>query len=154
MPPGRPSPARPSPRWKRRPTPPYQAASTSAGEFTFSNLPLGTYNLTITSSGFNTSKFDRITVEAGTPYTLVAKLAVSSSGETIEVNAASIAVDTVTDLQATTLPEVVVQNIPNSGRDFTQLVSQTTGFAGFSTGGGAGVASINGTRSKRCQLAD
>jgi hypothetical protein len=41
----------------------------------------------------------------------------------------------------------VVQNLPNSGRDFTQMLSQTPGFAGLSTGGGAGMASVNGTRS-------
>jgi hypothetical protein len=45
------------------------------------------------------------------------------------------------------LPEQVVQNLPNSGRDFTQMLAQTPGFAGLSTGGGAGVASVNGTRS-------
>ena len=55
--------------------------------------------------------------------------------------------DTVTDTQSTALPEEVVQNLPNSGRDFTQMLAQTPGFAGLSTGGGAGVASVNGTRS-------
>ena len=40
-----------------------------------------------------------------------------------------------------------MQTLPNSGRDFTQMLAQTTGFAGLSTGGGAGVASVNGTRS-------
>ena len=37
----------------------------------------------------------------------------------------------------TALTRTVVQNLPNSGRDFTQMLSQTTGFAGLSTGGGA-----------------
>ncbi len=55
--------------------------------------------------------------------------------------------DTDTDVQSTILPETVVQNLPNSGRDFTQMLTQTTGFAGLSTGGGAGVASVNGMRS-------
>ena len=41
----------------------------------------------------------------------------------------------------------MVQTLPNSGRDFTQMLAQTPGFAGLSTGGGAGVASVNGTRS-------
>ena len=86
-------------------------------------------------------------MQAGSPYTLAARLSVSSSEQTVEVDAASIALDTTTDLQATVLPEVVVQNLPNSGRDFTQMLAQTPGFAGLSTGGGAGTASVNGTRS-------
>ncbi len=125
----------------------YAAVSTSSGEFTFSNLPIGSYTVTITVPGFSTAKYDKVDIEAGTPYTLSAKLAVSTTESTVEVDAGAIAIDTVTDIQATTLPEVVVQNLPNSGRDFTQFVSQTTGFAGDSTGGGAGIASINGTRS-------
>ncbi len=125
----------------------YKSASTSAGEFNFSNLPVGSYTITVSSQGFSTSKFDKVQVEAGAPYTLAAKLSVSSSEQTVEVNAGAIAIDTVTDIQATTLPEVVVQNLPNSGRDFTQMVAQTPGFAGLSANGGAGVASVNGTRS-------
>ncbi len=125
----------------------YKAVSSSGGEFDFTNLPVGTYTVTVGATGFSNAKYVQIIVAAGTSYTLTAKLAVSSSAETVEVTAASLTLDTTTDIQATTLPEVVVQNLPNSGRDFTQMVSQTTGFAGLSTGGGAGVASVNGTRS-------
>jgi len=125
----------------------YKAASSSAGEFTFSNLPIGSYTLTVTSPGFSTAKYDKVQIEAGAPYTLAARLSVSSSEQTVEVDAGAIAIDTTTDIQATTLPEVIVQNLPNSGRDFTQMIAQTTGFAGLSSNGGAGVASVNGTRS-------
>jgi hypothetical protein len=125
----------------------YHAASSSAGEFTLSNLPAGTYVVTIVSPGFSTARYDTIHIEAGSPYTLTAQLAVSSTGTTVEVSAGALAVDTTTDLQATTLPEVIVQNLPNSGRDFTQMLAQTPGFAGLSTGGGAGLSSVDGTRS-------
>ena len=125
----------------------FKAVSTSAGDFEFTNLTVGTYTVTVSMTGFSTAKYVKVDVVAGTSYTLAAKLAVSSSAETVEVTAASLTLDTTTDIQATTLPEVVVQNLPNSGRDFTQMVSQTTGFAGLSTGGGAGNASVNGTRS-------
>lgn len=125
----------------------YQAMSSSAGEFNFTNLPLGSYTVTVSFSGFSTAKYDNVQVAAGASYTLSAKLLLSSTAETVEVTAAALTLDTTTDVQATVLPETVVQNLPNSGRDFTQMLSQTTGFAGLSTGGGAGVASVNGTRS-------
>ena len=124
----------------------YKTVSTSAGDFSFTNLPLGSYTITIGFTGFSTAKYDKVQVAAGSSYTIAAKLNLSSTDQTVEITAAALTLDTVSDLQATVLPEVVVQNIPNSGRDFTQLVSQTTGFAGYSTGGGGGVASVNGTR--------
>ncbi len=124
----------------------YQAVSSSAGEFLFTNLPTGSYTVTIGFSGFSTAKYDKVQVAAGESYTISAKLNLSSTDQTVEITAATMTLDTVSDVQATVLPEVVVQNLPNSGRDFTQMVSQTTGFAGYSTGGGGGVASVNGTR--------
>jgi hypothetical protein len=125
----------------------YNSVSSSAGEFNFTNLPLGSYDVTVTVSGFSTAKYDKIQVTAGAVYTLAAKLGLASSATTVEVTAAALSLDTVTDLQSTTLPEVVVQNLPNSGRDFTQMVAQAPGFAGYSFGGGAGDSSVNGSRS-------
>ncbi len=125
----------------------YKAATSSAGEFAFAEMPLGSYTITIVAPGFKIVKVEKVPVTAGSTYSLPVKLAVATSGETVTVTADSIAIDTVTDQQTTVLPELAVQNIPNSGRDFTQMLSQTTGFAGFSTGGGAGNGAVNGSRS-------
>ncbi len=125
----------------------HHAVASSAGEFSFANLTVGSYTVTVTAAGFSSTKYDKVQVEAGSSYDLAAKLEISSSTETVEVTAAALTLDTTSDLQSTVLPEVVVQNLPNSGRDFTQMLAQTTGFAGLSTGGGAGVASVNGSRS-------
>jgi hypothetical protein len=125
----------------------YKTVSSTAGEFSFSNLPLGGYTISVTASGFKSEKVDKVPVTAGATYTLPIKLAVASAGETVEVTADSLSLDTITDTQSTALPEEVVQNLPNSGRDFTQMLAQTPGFAGLSTGGGAGVGAVNGTRS-------
>jgi len=125
----------------------YKAITSSAGEFAFANMPLGSYDITISATGFKIEKVVKVPVTAATTYALPVKLSVASAGESVEVTADSLSLDTVTDTQSTALPEEVVQNLPNSGRDFTQMLSQTPGFAGLSTGGGAGVASVNGTRS-------
>jgi Carboxypeptidase regulatory-like domain/TonB dependent receptor len=125
----------------------YKAVSSSAGEFGFPNMPLGSYTVTITATGFRNVKIDKVPVTAGNTYTLPVKLSVASAGEIVEVTADSLSLDTVTDTQSMSIPFEVVQTIPNSGRDFTQMLAQTTGFAGLSTGGGAGMASVNGTRS-------
>src|SRR5271170_6766843 len=125
----------------------HETVSSSAGDFNYSNIPIGTYTVTVTAGGFSTEKYDKVSVTAGEIYNLPVKLKVAASAETVEVTADALTLDTTTDTQATVLPQVIVQNLPNSGRDFTQMLAQTPGFAGLSTGGGAGYSSVNGTRS-------
>ena len=125
----------------------YKSVSSSAGEFVFANVPLGSYTITVTASGFKTIKVEKIPVTAGSTYTLPVRLSVASAGETVEVTADALALDTASDQQSAVLPETVVQNLPNSGRDYTQLIGQTTGFAGAQTGGGGYNFSVNGSRS-------
>jgi hypothetical protein len=124
----------------------YKAISSSAGEFAFSNLPLGDYTVTVSAPSFATVKVNKVTVSAAVSYVLPVKLSVAGAAQTIEVTASELALNTVTDEQSTAIPEEVVQDLPNSGRDFTQMLAQNTGFAGFSTGGGALSSSVNGTR--------
>ncbi len=121
--------------------------SSSAGEFLFADLPVGTYSVTVTAPGFDTVKTDKVMVSAGSVYSMTVKLAVSSSATTVDVSAAGIALDTTSVTQTTDLPTQVVNDIPMNARDFTQLLQFTPGFGGYSIGGGAGVASVNGNRS-------
>ncbi len=123
--------------------------SSSGGEFVFADLPLGNYTVTVTSTGFSTTKVDGVAVSAGTTYTLPVKMGISSTSSEVEVDAAGVALDTTSITQTTDLPSVVVNDIPENGRDFTQMLQYTPGFGGYSLGGGAGAASVNGTRSNQ-----
>jgi hypothetical protein len=124
----------------------YKTLTSSAGEFAFTNLPLGDYTVTVSAAGFDTVKVSEVTVSGGVNYNLPVKLKVAAMTQMVEVTASALALDTVTDVQASDIPEVIVQNLPNSGRDFTQMLAQNAGFAGYSTGGGALASSVNGTR--------
>jgi hypothetical protein len=75
----------------------YKTVSSSSGEFNFTNLPLGNYTVTISYTGFSTAKYDKVQVAAGPSYTLSAKLALSSTEQTVEVTAAALTLDTETD---------------------------------------------------------
>ena len=121
----------------------HKTITSSAGEYNFEDLSLGDYTVTIAASGFQTAKFNKVPVTAGVIYTLPVKLAISSSGTTVEVSASGLALDTTTDTQTTIVPEVTVQDIPLNGRDFTQLIGLSPGFAGYALGGSG---SVNGTR--------
>jgi len=121
----------------------HKTISSSAGEFSFQDLPLGVYSVSVEASGVKPEKISGVTVTAGVIYTLPVKLNVASAGETVEVNASGLALDTTSTTQTTDIPEITVQDIPLNGRDFTQLIGLAPGFAGYSLGG---FGSVNGTR--------
>jgi len=120
-----------------------KTVSSSAGEFTFLDLPVGSYNITVTAGGFKVETVKAVPVSAGTTYTLPVKLGIESTGDTVEVSANALSLDTTSTVQTTDIPSQTVQNTPMNGRDFTQLVSVTPGYAGYS---GGGYGSVNGTR--------
>jgi len=124
----------------------HSTVSSSGGEFLFQDLPLGTYSVSVTLAGFSTAKFDKIPVSAGVTYTLPVKLAISTTNTTIEVDAAGIALDTTTVTQTTVLDSKTVEDLPLNGRDFTQMIGLTPGYAGYS---GGGYGSLNGTRANQ-----
>jgi hypothetical protein len=117
--------------------------SSSAGDFTFSDLPLGHYTIVVTVPGFATETVKAIPVSAGTVYTAPIHLSVAGSFTEVSVSASALALDTTTITQTTVVGDKAVDSMPLNGRDFTQLVALTPGFAGYSAGGDG---SLNGTR--------
>src|ERR1700693_5703973 len=109
--------------------------TTSDGEFAFQDLPIGTYTVIVNASGFPELTIDNVAVTQGSIYTLPVKLSMSQQATTIEVSAASLSLDTTTETQTTTVTGAALQDMPLNGRDFTQLISVTPGFAGYSAGG-------------------
>jgi hypothetical protein len=118
-------------------------ATTSDGVFAFQDLPLGTYKISVTASGFKAMNIDSVTVAAGSAYTLPVKLTVGAVGTTVEVSAAALALDTTTATLSDTVTDAAVQEIPLNGRDFSQLIAVAPGYGGYSVGG---FGSLNGTR--------
>ena len=124
----------------------HDSVSSSSGEFLFNDLPLGDYSVSVMAPGFSNIKVDKLPVSAGVIYTLPVKMPVSSSTETVEVDAAGISLDTTTVTQTTVLDAKTVADIPLNGRDFTQLIALTPGFGGYSADG---TGSLNGTRANQ-----
>jgi hypothetical protein len=121
----------------------HTTTTTNEGQFSFQDVPLGAYKVTVTAAGFPPYAVDKVEVTAGTIYTLNIKLTLQQSTTTVEVSAAAITLDTTTQTQTMTLSENIVQDLPLNGRDFTQLISVEPGFGGYNVGG---FGSLNGTR--------
>ena len=124
----------------------HTTVTTSGGEFTFQDIPLGTYQVTVVASGFAKATVDNVPVTAGSVYTLPIKLSMGAEATTVEVSAATITVDTTTPTQTMTISGVGVQNTPLNGRDFSQLIAVSPGYGGYAVGG---FGSLNGTRANQ-----
>src|SRR5271155_2484 len=120
--------------------------TSSGGEFTFQDLPLGAYDVTATAPGFQKVKIDKVPVKAGSIYSLPIKLSVAQTATTIEVNAAALALDTTSTTQTAVVSGKPLQDTPLNGRDFTQLIILSPG---FSNSGAGGYGSLNGTRANQ-----
>ncbi len=124
----------------------HSTVTSSGGEFTFQDLPLGEYDVTATAPGFQKVKFDKVPVKAGSIYSLAIKLTVAQQATTIEVNAAALSLDTTSTTQTAGVIGKSLQDTPLNGRDFTQLIILAPG---FSNSGAGGYGSLNGTRANQ-----
>src|SRR6266550_9136109 len=121
----------------------HNTVTTSEGQFSFQDIPLGFYKVSVTASGFPVYAVDKVEVVAGSIYTLQVKLTLQQQSTTVEVSAAALTLDTTTQTQNMTITSDVVQDTPLNGRDFTQLIATAPGYGGYSVGG---YGSLNGTR--------
>jgi outer membrane receptor protein involved in Fe transport len=124
----------------------HSTISSTGGEFSFQELPLGSYSITATASGFQKIKVDKVPVTAGSIYTLPIKLSVAQTATTVEVNAAALTLDTTSTTQTAGVVGKQLQDTPLNGRDFTQLIILSPG---FSNSGAGGYGSLNGTRANQ-----
>jgi len=119
------------------------AASGTAGEFRVSLLSPGTYKVSVSAGGFETTD-QNIVVSAGTTSSLSVKLTVGSGTTTIEVTGSAVPVLHTDDAQvSTTFSLSQIQSLPNPGNDLT-FVAQTAPGAVMNTQGGYGNFSVFG----------
>ena len=115
--------------------------TTNSGDYSFQDLPLGSYTVQVNATGFATQNVDKVTIGAGQVFSLDLKLGVSSASESVNVDASAIGLDTLSTTNNNVVPNEAVQDIPLNGRDFTQLIKITPGMNG--------AGSLNGTRTNQ-----
>jgi hypothetical protein len=124
----------------------YSTTSSTAGEFAFSDLPLGDYTMVVSLGGFETFRISRVRVSAGAIYNVPVRLRVAELSASVEVSAAAVSVETTSTTLTSVLSTRTVQDLPLNGRDFSQMLALTPGFSGYE---GGGSASMNGSRSNQ-----
>jgi hypothetical protein len=123
------------------------------GEYVASELPLGTYSVTIEKQGFRTTTLNQIPVSVGSPARADTKLATGEVKEQIEVNADVPLVETTSNTTGGTIEAAEAAELPVNGRDFTKLLELVPGTTSDPVGstesaGSYGLFSLNGNRGR------
>ncbi|ADW70958.1 TonB-dependent receptor [Granulicella tundricola] len=120
------------------------ATSSKAGEFNFQELPVGTYTLSISMSGFQSRKIEAIDVAVTKIENFPVVLSPGSASTEIEVTASGVQVDTQSSALVAVIDSKAVEDMPLNGRDFTRLTHFAPGVAAISNSvNGSRTASIN-----------
>src|SRR6202042_2350041 len=82
-----------------------------AGEYAFSNLPVGTYRITVRSSNFRTTTLENVPVELNNTLTANVRLEVGTSATQVEVSGIAPPVDTSTAQLQTTYDSQLSQDL-------------------------------------------
>jgi hypothetical protein len=112
----------------------YHAVSDKQGLYSFPNLPVGHYDLTISATGFAPQKKTNLTVDTDSAIRVDVALAIGAETSSVMVTSSTgVAVDTV----ATHLGQVIsgsqMTALPLNGRSYTDLLAIQPGVAPIST---------------------
>jgi len=99
----------------------------SAGDFSFPDLALGIYTITVTRTGFQ-SFSEEVEATVGKITSVAITLGVAGQTQTVEVQAAAAALETNEAVLNAVVDTRAVEEIPLNARDFTQLLKLTPGY--------------------------
>jgi Carboxypeptidase regulatory-like domain/TonB dependent receptor/TonB-dependent Receptor Plug Domain len=132
-----------------------RTSQTSAdGSYAISELPIGTYTVTISQSGFQTSVTSGLSVNVASEKRVDVALKTGTASDTVSVSAESLPqVETTTDTLGGTLTSEAIENLPVNGRDYQKLIYLNPGIAGSpdqisDSPGSYGTFSMNGSRGR------
>ncbi|HEY1214576.1 MAG TPA: TonB-dependent receptor [Bryobacteraceae bacterium] len=126
--------------------------TTGSGDYSFTLLPVGTYNVSAEQKGFSKAQRSDIRLNVDQVQRADLALAVGATTETITVQAPAVAVQTETSGVGQVVNERQVTQLPLNGRSFLDLLFlgagavQTTGEQGSMRAGEGNAISINGSR--------
>jgi hypothetical protein len=127
--------------------------SNDSGNYTATNLPAGTYTITVSNSGFEKFSDRDVVLNVAQKRTLNAQLKVGSQNQTVEVEDNPVAIDTSSSSQAGTISGTQVRELELVNRNFQQLVTLQPGVVnllgdqpGFGGLNSVSSISVNGAR--------
>jgi hypothetical protein len=99
----------------------------SSGAYLFPSLPIGTYKIEVSASGFQKGVIADLRLQVATTATQNVQLKIGQVSEQVEITADAAIVDTTTTSVGQVINDKTVQEIPLNGRHFTDLSLLTPG---------------------------
>ena len=106
----------------------FSTVTGSDGAYLVPNLLPGTYSVSVTATGFETSVLNSVVVETGRTVDLSVHLTVGSVTQTVEVQGAAAALETTSNQVANTVRNDYIKDLPIDGRDVLQFASLNAGY--------------------------
>jgi hypothetical protein len=107
------------------------AATSGSGTYTFVNLSIGTYKLTVSKSGFETQVFASVVVQTARTTDIEVTFKVGAATVTVEVvEPAAPLVETTATAIGTTIDLKRIENLPLQGRNLYALARLSAGYTG------------------------
>ncbi len=103
------------------------AESNATGNYVITALPIGTYDLTATSEGFQTLFRPNVTLNAGTRARVDVELQVGSVSETVEVTADLPLLESETSSLGQAIENTTITQMPLNGRNYQELAVLSAG---------------------------
>ena len=132
-----------------------RTTQTSAdGSYSLPELPIGTYTVTVTQSGFQTAVTSNVAVNVAAERRVDVVFRTGKVSETVEVSGETLPlVETTNDTLGGILTQDTVKDLPINGRDYTKLIYLNPGVAGSpdqitDSPGSFGEFSMNGARGR------
>jgi outer membrane receptor protein involved in Fe transport len=124
------------------------------GSYSIPELPIGSYTVTISQTGFQTAITTNVEVNVATERRVDAQLKTGQVTQTVEVSGLGVPqIETISTQLGGTLTTSTIENLPVNGRDYTKLIYLNPGIAGSpdqisDSPGSFGEFSMNGSRGR------
>src|ERR1039457_4766220 len=124
------------------------------GSYTVSELPIGTYSVTVTLTGFQTAVTNSVAVDVATERRVDAHLKTGQVSQRVEVSGEDLShVETTSAELGGTITTSTIDNLPVNGSDYTKLIYLNPGVARSpdqitDSPGSFGEFSMNGSRGR------
>jgi len=97
------------------------------GRYVFTNVPPGTYDLTVKHTGFAQGKIENLKVDVGQQATINVSLKIGGVAEEVVVQAAGTELETLNATIGNTVTGQALENLPTLGRDTSSFVTLQPG---------------------------